>query len=241
MDEREASIIGDWDPIAAWWMAEIAGDPIYESDVHPLYRSLTAGLAGRVIDLGCGDGQAMTLTGPGTVGADLSQSLLAHAVTIGPCVRVRLPDLGCFRASAFDHAASIYLLDLIDDEAAFFSEAARVVRNGGTLSIVMNHPVYTAPGSAPISDSDGEVLWRWGQYRAKGASAEPAGKQSVVFFHRPMDILLNSAAVAGWMLDTLIEQPLSPEAVRAVPGYQGQDSIPRLLGVRWINVGRSMR
>jgi hypothetical protein len=164
--------------------------------------------------------------------------LLVEAVAKGPCVRARLPDLACFKADVFDHACAIYLLELIEDEHGFFAETARTVRLDGTLSIVINHPVYTAPESAPISDLDGEVLWRWGHYRSRGASAEPAGDHSVVFFHRPLDILLTAAAEYGWMLDKLVEQPLSQAAIEAVPGYVGQDAIPRLLGARWINTGR---
>lgn len=237
MDEHEAPIMGDWDPIAEWWSSEIEGDPIYASDVHPLYSSLVAGCSGRFADLGCGEGQAMPMTGPGTIGIDLSQSLLATAATKGPCVRAWLPDLACFRDGVFDHAGSIYLVDLIHDEEKFFAETARTVRTGGTLTIVINHPVYTAPGSAPIADTDGEVLWRWGHYRSRGASAEPAGDRSVVFHHRPLDVLLNSAASHGWSLDRLVEQPLSEAAIASVPGYEGQGAIPRLLGARWINAG----
>jgi SAM-dependent methyltransferase len=233
MDEHEEPITGNWDPIAQWWRDEVADDPIYRSDVHPLYRHLTRGLGGVVADLGCGDGQGMPMTGPGTIGIDLSQELLDRARDVGPCVRARLPDLACFRDAVFDHAASIYLVDLIDDEGMFFAETARVVAPGGCLAVVMNHPVYTAPGSAPILDLDGEVLWRWGHYRSRGASAEPAGDRSVVFHHRPLDVLLNAAADAGWALEQIVEQPLTAEAIAAVPGYVGQHAIPRLLGIRW--------
>ncbi len=233
MDQYEEPIIGNWDPIAQWWRDEVADDPIYRSDVHPLYRRLTHGLDGVVADLGCGDGQGMTMTGPGTIGVDLSHELLVRARDVGPCVRTRLPDLACFRDDVFDHAASVYLVDLIEDERSFFAETARVVAPGGCLVVVMNHPAYTAPGSAPILDVDGEVLWRWGHYRSRGASAEPAGDHSVVFYHRPLDALLNAASGADWALEQIVEQPLSPEAIAAVPGYEGQDAIPRLLGIRW--------
>jgi len=175
------------------------------------------------------------MTGEGTIGIDLSHDLLRTATTHGPCVRADLPDLRSFRDGAFDHAVSVYLVDLIPDEAAFFRQVGRVVDVGGSLVVVMNHPVYTAPGSAPIADSDGEVMWRWGHYRSHGASAEPAGEHSVVFYHRPLDVLVNAAADAGWILDRMIEQPLSREAIDAVPGYEGQDSVPRLLGIRWRN------
>ena len=170
-----------------------------------------------------------------TVGVDLSQRLLTEASAHGPCVRYRLPDLSCFVNDAFDTAVSIYLLDLIADESGFFSEVSRVVRPGGALVIVINHPVCTAPGSAPIGDSDGEVLWRWGNYHARGSSFEVGGGRNLEFFHRPVDALLNAAAKAGWLLEQIDERPLSEATIERLPEYVGQEAVPRLLGVRWRN------
>lgn len=82
-------------------------------------------------------------------------------------------------------------------------------------------------------DIDDEILWRWGSYFTQGSSTEPAGEDVVEFFHRPMDALLTSAADRGWMLERMVERGLSDEAVARMPSYKGQESIPRLLGVRW--------
>ncbi len=177
----------------------------------------------------------MTATGARTVGVDLSQTLLVEASSIGPVARVRLPGLGCFRTDAFDHAGSIYLLDLIEDDERFFDETARVVKPGGSLAIVINHPVFTAPGSAPIGDVDGEVLWRWGAYNSKGSTSAPAGHRTIDFYHRPLGELLTAAARSGWSLTEMHERPLSRQAIEAMPGYEGQESIPRLLGALWRN------
>jgi len=208
---------------------------VYDADVHPLYRELTEGLTGTVADLGCGNGQAMGFTGPGTIGVDLSMELLREANQIGPTVRLRLPSLACFADNAFDHAASIYLLDLIEDDATFFTETARTVKPGGSLVVVMNHPVFLAPGSGPFADPDMEIFWRWGAYFRTGSSLEPAGHRTVAFYHRPLDALLNQAADAGWSLQRMHERPLSPQVLATYPEFVGQDTIPRLLGVRWVN------
>ena len=233
MPINEVPTADDWDDIAQWWLKSISDDPIYASDVHPLYRELVDGVDGLFLDLGCGNGQGMALvTGP-VVGVDLSQVLLEEATTVAPVIRGRLPSLAFLRDDSFDHAGAVYLLDLIADDDSFFSEVARVVRPGGTLSIVINHPIYTAPGSAPIADIDGEVLWRWGNYHTRGSSAEVAGDRTVDFHHRPTEALLTSAARSGWSLDVLRERPLSPDAIAGEPGYLGQDQIPRLMGVRW--------
>ena len=144
-----------------------------------------------------------------------------------------MPDLGWLRDGSLDLAFSVYLVDLIEDHQRFFAETARVSKRGGVLAIVINHPAFTAVGSGPMLDIDDEILWRWGSYFERGSSTEPAGDGVVEFFHRPMDALLTSAAEEGWALDRMIERGLSKETVARLPQYEGQEQIPRLLGVRW--------
>jgi SAM-dependent methyltransferase len=224
----------NWDDIASWWTDEAAADPAYAIDVHPLLVELMPDAPGTMVDLGCGEGQGMRLVGGSVVGVDLSAELAEAAVSAGPVVVAELPGLEFFVPDSFDTAYSVYLLDLIADHAGFFVESARVVRQGGALVIVINHPAYTAPGSAPLLDEDGEVLWRWGDYFRTGSSLEPAGHREIRFHHRPLGQLLTDAAAAGWSLDVMIERALSADTIRALPGYVGQHHIPRLLGVRWI-------
>ena len=224
----------NWDDIASWWTDEAAADSAYAIDVHPLLVELLPQDPGATVDLGCGEGQGMRLVGGSVVGVDLSTELAVEASVAGPVVVAELPGLDFFVDDAFDTAYSVYLLDLIEDHAGFFTESARIVRNGGALVIVINHPAYTAPGSAPLLDEDGEVLWRWGDYFRTGSSLEPAGHREIRFHHRPLGHLLTDAAAAGWNLDLMVERALSADTIKALPGYVGQHHIPRLLGVRWV-------
>jgi hypothetical protein len=109
-----------------------------------------------------------------------------------------------------------------------------VVRERGALAVVINHPIWTAPGSSPIEQEDGEVLWRPGRYFGRGHSDEPAGRQKVRFYHRTLASLLTSAAMAGWDLQRVEEAGISAAAVARTPAYAGQEEIPRLLGLRWL-------
>jgi hypothetical protein len=117
------------------------------------------------------------------------------------------------------------VLEHLADHVGFFASAADVVRQGGVLALVMNHSVWTAPGSTPITDTDGEVLWRPGDYMSDGLSEEPAGEGTIVFHHRSMGSLLNAAADAGWSLQRLIELPHHE--------FEDQVGIPRLMATRW--------
>jgi SAM-dependent methyltransferase len=226
----------DWDDLAEWWSQEVQDDPSYASDVHPILLELTSGSIGTAMDLGCGEGQGMRLMGAGIFGCDVSSVLLRRSASVGRVVRTRLPDLAWLRDGSLDLAFSVYLVDLIEDYQRFFAETARVSKRGGVLAIVINHPAFTAAGSGPMLDIDDEILWRWGSYFERGSSTEPAGDGVVEFFHRPMEALLTSAAEEGWALDRMIERGLSEETVARLPQYQGQEHIPRLLGVRWRRV-----
>ena len=96
------------------------------------------------------------------------------------------PTLGFLRSGAYHGAYCVLVLEHIPDHEAFFAATARVVRPGGALALVTNHPSWTAPGSTPITDTDGEILWRPGDYFSAGHSVEPAGDGTVVFHHRSM-------------------------------------------------------
>jgi SAM-dependent methyltransferase len=214
-----------WPDLGDWWLSEVAGDPAYEEVVTPLLLDLLVPEPGALyVDLGCGEGRVMRRVvevGARVVGVDVNESLAGIA---GTAVVAELPDLPMAEESV-DGCYAVLVLEHLVDEAPFFSEAARVSRRGGCLAVVMNHPVWTAVGSTPIGDVDGEVLWRPGDYFRRGASAVAAGEGEVVFHHRSLGALLTAAAGAGWSLERLVEQPHHDDD--RLPG------VPRLLGCRW--------
>ena len=226
-----------WDRIDSWWLEELAGDPAYDEEIEPLLMSLLKPEPHLLyLDLGCGEGRLMrsvTALGSRVVGCDLSQLLLSQARQFGPVVRCALPSLKWAKPASFDGAYVGLVLEHLRDEKAFFTSAANVVRSNGVLAIVINHPVWTAPNSSPIEDAGGEILWRPGTYFGRGFSREPAGTDKVTFYHRTMADLVNSASAAGWDLQHMEERGLSPEQVKRVPDLEGQEHIPRVLGLRW--------
>ena len=226
-----------WDRIDSWWLEELAGDPAYEQEIGPLLQSLLQPEPDFLyLDLGCGEGRmirAIKSAGARVVGCDLSLLLLARAVRYGPVVRCALPSLKWIKPGSFDGAYVGLVLEHLRDERAFFLSAARAVRSGGVLAMVINHPIWTAPESSPIEDAGGEILWRPGTYFGRGFSREPAGNDKVTFYHRTMAELLTAAAAAGWDLRRMEERGLSSEQVKRVPDLAGQEHIPRVLGLRW--------
>lgn len=222
-----------WDDISSWWMDAVRHDPRDSTDLLDVLDEVIADTAGLTLDVGCGEGQVMRHVGPPIVGTDLSVRLLERARQDGPVVRARLPDLGWVRSGSFDRAICVGVLELLDDHRSFFAEIASVVHRGGTLVVVMNHPVVTAPDSEPLVDAAGRVLWHWGRYLHGGRSNQHVDDRPIVLHHRPLGDLLGAAADAGWRLELLVERGVSRATVAQFPEYGGQEEIPSVLGCRW--------
>ena len=218
-----------WSDLSDWWISEVADDPAYEAVVTPMLLDVLRPEPGRTyLDLGSGEGRVMRsviAAGAGAHGVELNPGLARRSSGAGPIVIGELPDLGFLVDDSYDGAYCVLVLEHLADHDHLFQEAARVTRLGGVLAVVMNHPIWTAPGSTPVTDTDGETLWRPGVYFSTGTVEEPAGASRVVFHHRTLAELVTSAAIAGWCLETMIEA-----SHHELDDHAG---IPRLLACRW--------
>jgi SAM-dependent methyltransferase len=228
----------EWDALAAWWLEEIVNDPAYETEVLAMLLDLLPRVAGRrVLDLGCGEGRIMRALGEQgaqAIGCDVSAELARLAARMGPVVLARLPSLDFLRDACVDTVVAVLVLEHLEELQEPLASAARVTRPGGHLVVVMNHPLFSAPGSGPVVDpEDDEMFWRWGEYLSKGTTIEPAGPHEVVFHHRPLSAVLNAAADGGWCLEEAQERAAGAELTGRVSLLAGQTQVPRLLGARW--------
>jgi SAM-dependent methyltransferase len=227
----------DWSSLSGWWLDELATDPAYEEEILPLALDLLDPAPGRTyLDVGCGEGRVMreiVRREAEAIGVDVSSELLERAARYGTVHRADVPPLAFLSDHSVDGVVLVLVLEHIRDEEEMFAEAARVSRRGGVLAVVINHPIWTAPGSTPIEDDTNETLWRPGEYFSLGWSDEPAGEETVRFHHRPMARLVTGAAQAGWVLERMVEEGVGRRQIERLPALAGQEHIPRLLGVRW--------
>lgn len=227
----------DWNELTEWWLEE-SGDPAYQEEVVPLFLEVLPRVDGQVLlDLGCGDGRIQNLVvsrGARVVGVDANLELARIASRRHPVFLNHLPGMACVRDAAVDGAYVVLALEHFEDSPRFFREAARVIRPGGSLTVVINHPVYTAPDSGPVLDTtDGELFWRFGDYLTAGRTCDLAAERTVEFIHRPIWMLFTEAAAAGWSLEEVREQGAGSLAAARDPILAKHRDIPHLMAIRW--------
>jgi ubiquinone/menaquinone biosynthesis C-methylase UbiE len=146
-----------WDAIATAYQEERYGERFggrlmwswraSEDDLHVL--DTVRGK--RAIVLGCGGGQdvvALSKMGAVAVGIDQSSEQIAyamkHAANAGAAnasfVECAVEDLSRFDDASFDLAVSIHVLDYVERIDGALTEAARVLKPGGVLTIAVKHP-----------------------------------------------------------------------------------------------------
>jgi SAM-dependent methyltransferase len=229
-----------WEQHAGWWQREFSGgaDPEYVDQILPLVaRHLER--AGRVLDIGCGEGQvARHLAGSGAdvIGVDptWSQIVVAHDRADGPrYARARADALPC-RDGAFDSVLLCLALEHVDAFDTAIHEAARTLAPGGRFVLVLCHPLLQAPGSGWVDDRiAGEHYWRVGQYlRDDVVVDEIAPGVALRFIHRPLSRYVHAMGAAGLLIDDMEEPPPTPRLVAASWPYPEAHTIPRVLLLR---------
>ena len=231
-----------WEENSQWWQDGFTNDvdPEYVDQILPLARDELAG-RGRVLDVGCGEGQIarLALADCGAtlaVGVDPTRSQVVEAqLRGGGALYARsgaapLP----FADGAFDAVVACLVFEHIDDCQAAINEVARVLTPGGRFCFFLNHPLLQTPGSGWIIDVDlDEQYWRIGPYLVEDHSVEEiAPGVHLPFVHRPLSVYVNALLDAGLVLGRMLE-PAPPDSFLAVADeYRDAATIPRLLYLR---------
>ncbi len=231
-----------WEQHASWWIDGFTegADPEYEDQIIPLVVSELQG-AGRVLDVGTGDGQiarALASNGAKVVGVDPTTNQISVAQSRGggpvylQCGASPLP----FADASFDAVLACLVFEHIDDVDAAIAEVARVLRAGGTFNFLLNHPLLQTPDSGWIDDhmvDPPEQYWRIGRYLVEAETIEQVELGvHIRFLHRPLSRYLNALAEHGLFLEHM-DEPAPPERFLAqAPEYFDAASVPRLLHLR---------
>ena len=241
-----------WEKSADWYDRIIGerGSDLYRGVVLPGALGLLAPQKGeRVLDLGCGQGvftRALAEKGCEVTGVDLSPSLIAKARSYPS----RRPARYLVRDGAaldglgeFDALSAILCLQNMEHLAEVCAACARVLRPGGRMVWVMNHPAYRIPRQSAWGQDEQRKI----QFRRVDAYAtemripivmHPGRKDSeeTVSFHRCLAALMQPAFAAGLVLAGLEEWCSDKESQpgpRARAENRARKEFPLFLALLW--------
>ena len=249
-----------WERSADWYDRIIGerGSELYRGVVLPSALKLLDPRRGeRVLDLGCGQGvfsRALAEKGCEVTGVDLSPSLIAKARGYPSRHPVRfivrdgaaLDGLG-----EFDAMSAILCLQNMEHFEEVCAACARVLRPGGRMLWVMNHPAFRIPRQSAWGHDEPRKI----QYRRVDAYAtemripivmHPGRKDSeeTVSYHRSLAALMRPAFATGLVLaglDEWLSDKQSQPGPRARAENRARGEFPLFLALLWQKPAASTR
>ena len=216
-----------WGGVAGWYDELLAEDDTYQAKVIlPNLLRLVAPQPGEtILDLACGQGffsRAFAEKGANVVGADIAPELIEKAGnkdSLGTkTVFVVTPshDLSMIEKGTIDKIVIVLALQNIEKIKETMEECTRVLKKGGALFIVLNHPAFRVPKRSSWGfDEDSNVQYRRiDAYLSEsknaidmnpGASAIGKKSETTVSFHRPLQVYFKHLTKAGFAVTRLEE------------------------------------
>lgn len=216
-----------WGGVAEWYddLIEQSPDSFQKNVLMPnLLRIVEPRKGMAILDVACGQGyfsRAFAENGATVVGCDISQELIGKARGFkdpknNVTYHVSPADKLSFATdSSFDLVTIVLALQNIENLAGTLAESSRVLKKGGRLVVVINHPVFRIP-----KRSD----WGWDEKNSKQFRRIDAymsddrveidmtpgekitsKKKFTISFHRPLQSYFKALSKAGFAVTRLEE------------------------------------
>ncbi len=237
-----------WGPVAEWYDHLLSQKGTFQKDVilPNLLRMMGIKREMRILDIACGTGfftREFRRTGAEVIGCDISKELIDIARRDSPpAIPFKVTPaekLGIFPDESFDEAVIILAIQNIQRYQKALTEAARVLKPGGKLFIVMNHPAFRVPratGWKFIGDAQVRLVERYGSEFevAMRTHGEEHTSVETVSFHRPLQSYAKAFKAAGLAITDMeewISHKQSDSGPRAVAENNARKEIPLFLAL----------
>lgn len=210
-----------WGGVAHWYDTLLAGDDTYQAKVilPNILRAMAVKKGERVLDLACGQGfftRAFLKEGGEVTGVDIGKQLILIAKKESPkdikYFTQGAEDLSIFENKLFDKIVIVLAIQNIEAPHKVFKECARILKPGGKLFIVLNHPAFRIPkASAWGFDEETKTQYRRiDSYMSESKvdiEMNPSKKASAttISFHRPLQYYFKTLANSGFAVLRLEE------------------------------------
>ena len=238
-----------WESVAGWYDKLLEGEGTYQRELilPNLLRLMNIKRGDAVLDLACGQGffaQEFAAKGAAVVGVDASKSLIAiarrNAAARTAIFHTASADaLPFLKNMSMDKVAVVLALQNIEHIAAVLRECARVIKKGGALYIVLNHPAFRVPKASGWGWDEKEKVQyrRIDRYLSESKvpiQMHPGDKpnQYTTSFHRPLQYYSKAFNKTGFSIALMEEwnsHKKSQEGPRAAAEDIARKEVPLFL------------
>lgn len=240
---KNDSLANSWGNVANWYDEAVEREGSFQRDLilPNLLRLLAIKAGDKIIDIACGQGffaREFAGLGAGVTGADISSELIkiAREKSKGAKIDFKIlpaDKLSSVSESSFDKATIVLAIQDIENLAGVLAEAGRVLKIGGQLFIVMNHPTFRVPKrSAWFFDEKRKIQSRLvDEYMSEARikmEVNPGKEKSATttYFHRPLQTYFKAFEKAGFVV-TRLEEWVSNRESEPGPRAQAENKARR--------------
>lgn len=231
-----------WGGVAEWYDKHLEkSDTYHDKVVHPNLLRMLGDIKGtQIVDLACGQGifsRMLADKGANVVGVDLGKELIAIAEKNNADHKFKIhyynsssDDLYMIKPETKDVVVCVLALQNIENLQGTFAEASRVLKKGGKLIAVLNHPAFRIPRESAWGYDEHEST----QYRRVDAYLSESkikidmtpgatkDKKFTVSFHRPLQVYMKALSKYGFAV-TRLEEWESHRASQRGPRKEAED------------------
>jgi len=236
-----------WGQVADWYDDLIEKEGSYQKEVilPNLLRLLDLKKGEIVLDLACGTGffsREYFKKGAKVIGADIGSELIKLAKENSPQgieYQISSADKLSLKNNSVDKITIVLAIQNIADAQAVFKECQRVLKPGGALFLVLNHPAFRVPKESDWGwDEENKIQYRrvdkyLSESKVKIIMHPGSNPSSHTFsFHRPLQYYFKSLSKNNFCVHRLEEWVSNKKTAagpRAVAENRSRAEIPLFL------------
>ncbi len=225
-----------WGNVADWYAKHLEDKDSYHVHVvlPNLLRILDIKKGEHVLDLACGTGffsEVFHAQGAKVTAVDIGKELIAlakeHASSDISFFVSHAHELKFIEDKSIDKIALILAVQNIKEVKEVFIESKRVLKEGGKMVVVMNHPTFRIPGASSwewVGDKEYRRIDSYLSEKSSEIIMHPGSPKSevTVSFHRSLQFYVKLARNAGFAI-TRLEEWISHKSSQIGPRQKEED------------------